>query len=127
MHTRGDEIWLVILKWNVWPPFEQIAIVHALAKKRSNGRIVRELLYFSAVRTFECQSRAALLAERPDAAAMIKYPASDTYLRNVAALNLPALWAAIDLPVLVVYGSADFITSEADSRAILEDVNRAHP
>ncbi|WP_156944284.1 PDZ domain-containing protein [Bradyrhizobium sp. Ec3.3] len=73
------------------------------------------------------QPRAALLAERPAAAAMIKYPASDAYLRNVAALNLPALWAPLDLPVLVVYGNADFITSEADSRAILEDVNRAHP
>ncbi len=58
---------------------------------------------------------------------MIKYPASDAYLRDVAALNLPALWAPLDLPVLVVYGNADFITSEADSRAILEDVNRAHP
>jgi pimeloyl-ACP methyl ester carboxylesterase len=75
----------------------------------------------------EGQPRAALLAERPAAAAMIKYPASDIYLRDVAALNLPALWAPLDLPVLVVYGSADFITSEADSRAILEDVNRAHP
>jgi alpha-beta hydrolase superfamily lysophospholipase len=39
----------------------------------------------------EGQSRAALLAERPAAAAMIKYPASDAYLRNVAALNPPAL------------------------------------
>lgn len=75
----------------------------------------------------EGQSRATLLAERPAAAAMIKYPASDAYLRNVAALNLPALWAPLDLPVLVVYGSADFITREADSRAILENVNRAHP
>ena len=75
----------------------------------------------------EDQSRAALLAERPAAAAAIKYPASDDYLRQVAAQNLPALWAQLDLPVLVVYGSADFITSEADSRAILEDVNHAHP
>jgi pimeloyl-ACP methyl ester carboxylesterase len=75
----------------------------------------------------EGQPRATLLAERPAAAAMIKYPASDAYLRQVAALNLPALWAPLDLPVLVVYGSSDFITSEADSRAILEDVNRPHP
>jgi len=40
---------------------------------------------------------------------------------------MPALWALLDLPVLVVYGSTDFITSEADSRAIVEDVNRTHP
>jgi pimeloyl-ACP methyl ester carboxylesterase len=75
----------------------------------------------------EGQPRAALLAERPAAAAMIKYPASDAYVRQVAALNLPALWAPLDLPVLVIYGSSDFITSEADSQAILVDVNHAHP
>ncbi|WP_338831813.1 PDZ domain-containing protein [Bradyrhizobium sp. 27S5] len=75
----------------------------------------------------EGQPRAALLAERPAAAAMIKYPASDAYLRQVAALNLPALWAPLDLPVLVVYGNADFITGEADSRAILQNVNSVHP
>src|SRR6516225_9427012 len=75
----------------------------------------------------EGQSREALLAERPAAAAVIKYLASDDYERQLAALNLPALWAQLDVPVLVVYGSADFITSEADSRAIVEDVNRVHP
>jgi len=75
----------------------------------------------------EGQPRAALLAERPAAKEAIKYPASDAYLRQVAALNLPALWAQLDLPVLVVYGSSDFITSEADSRAIVESVNRTHP
>jgi pimeloyl-ACP methyl ester carboxylesterase len=75
----------------------------------------------------EGQQRAALIAERPAAEMSIKFPASDDYLRQVAALNLPALWAQLDLPVLVVYGSSDFITSEADSRAILEAVNRTHP
>jgi alpha-beta hydrolase superfamily lysophospholipase len=39
---------------------------------------------------------------------------------------MPALWAQLDLPVLVVYGSSDFITSEADSRPIVEDVNLTH-
>jgi len=68
----------------------------------------------------EGQSRAGLLAERPAAASVLQYPASDAYLREVAAVNLPALWAQLDVPVLVIYGSADFSTSEADSRAILE-------
>jgi hypothetical protein len=40
---------------------------------------------------------------------------------------MPALWTLLDLPVLVVYGSSGFVTSEADSRAIVEDVNRTHP
>jgi uncharacterized protein len=68
-----------------------------------------------------------LLAERPEAARMIDYPASDEYMRQVAAQNLPGLWSRLDLPVLVIHGSADFVTSEDDNRAIVDAVNRAHP
>jgi hypothetical protein len=75
----------------------------------------------------ERQPRAALLAERPEAAKMIDYPASDNYMRQVAAQNLAGLWAPLDLPVLAIYGSADFVTSEDDNRAIVDAVNRAHP
>lgn len=39
----------------------------------------------------EGEPRGALLAERPAANAALKYPASDAYLRQVAAPNLPAL------------------------------------
>ena len=72
----------------------------------------------------ERQPRAALLAERPEAAKMIDYPASDDYMRQVAAQNLPGSWSRLDLPVLVIYGSADFVTSEDDNRAIVDAVNR---
>jgi pimeloyl-ACP methyl ester carboxylesterase len=75
----------------------------------------------------ERQPRAALLAERPEAAKMIDYPASDEYMRQVAAQNLPGLWSRLDLPVLVIHGSADFVTSEDDNRAIVDAVNRTHP
>jgi pimeloyl-ACP methyl ester carboxylesterase len=75
----------------------------------------------------ERQPRAELLAERPEAAKMIDYPASDEYMRQVAAQNLPGLWSRLDLPVLVIHGSADFVTSEDDNRAIVDAVNRAHP
>jgi pimeloyl-ACP methyl ester carboxylesterase len=75
----------------------------------------------------ERQPRAALLAERPEAAKMIDYPASDEYMRQVAAQNLPGLWSTLDLPVLAIHGSADFVTSEDDNRAIVDAVNQAHP
>jgi hypothetical protein len=42
------------------------------------------------------QPRAALLAERPEAVKMIDYPASDDYMRQVAAQNLPGLWSRLD-------------------------------
>jgi pimeloyl-ACP methyl ester carboxylesterase len=75
----------------------------------------------------ERQPRAALLAERPEAAKMIDYPASDEYMRQVAAQNLPGLWSPLVMPVLAIHGSADFVTSEDDNRAIVDAVNRAHP
>jgi pimeloyl-ACP methyl ester carboxylesterase len=75
----------------------------------------------------ERQPRAALLAERPEAAKMIDYPASDEYMRQVAAQNLPGLWSPLVMPVLAIHGSADFVTSEDDNRTIVDAVNRAHP
>jgi pimeloyl-ACP methyl ester carboxylesterase len=75
----------------------------------------------------EGQPRATLLAERPEAAKMIDYPASDEYMRQVAAQNLPGLWSTLDLPVLAIHGNADFVTSEDDNRAIVDAVNQMHP
>jgi pimeloyl-ACP methyl ester carboxylesterase len=75
----------------------------------------------------ERQPRTALLAERPEAAKMIEYPASDEYMQQVAAQNLPGLWSQLDLPVLAIHGTADFVTSEDDNRAIVDAVNQVHP
>lgn len=75
----------------------------------------------------ERRPRTALLAERPEAAKMIDYPASDEFMQQVAALNLPGLWSPLDLPVLAIHGSAEFVTSKDDNRAIVDAVNRTHP
>jgi S1-C subfamily serine protease len=49
------------------------------------------------------------------------------YMRQVATQNLPGLWSPLDLSLLAIYGSANFVTSEEDTRAIVDAVNRAHP
>jgi uncharacterized protein len=55
------------------------------------------------------------------------YPVADAYIQQVAALNIADAWMKLDVPVLVVYGRADFITDESDHRRIADIVNAAHP
>ena len=55
------------------------------------------------------------------------YPASDAYMQELAALNIAAPWMKVDVPVLALYGRADFITDESDQRRIVEIVNSSHP
>lgn len=51
------------------------------------------------------------------------YPAPAAYLQQAAAINIAAGWAKLSVPVLVIYGSADFITAEDDHRRIVDIVN----
>jgi uncharacterized protein len=53
----------------------------------------------------------------------LPYPASDEYMQQVAKTNVGKLWSAIRVPVLVVYGTSDFITAESDHRRIAAIVN----
>ena len=46
---------------------------------------------------------------------------------QTAALNVARLWSNVAIPVLAIYGSADFVTAEADHRRMVEIVNAAHP
>jgi hypothetical protein len=70
--------------------------------------------------------RAEVEAERPDCRA-VTYPASDAYMRQIAAVNLPALWERLKPDVLVVYGSSDYYTDAAQHQAVVEVVNAARP
>jgi pimeloyl-ACP methyl ester carboxylesterase len=45
----------------------------------------------------------------------------------VAAVNLPELWKGIDIPVLVIYGTSDPLTSADESRYLLNMINSFHP
>ena len=46
-------------------------------------------------------------------------------MREVAALNVAEPWGKVSVPVLVVYGDGDFVTTLADHERIVEIVNGA--
>ena len=75
----------------------------------------------------ERQPRQEILASRPECAGEIDLPASDAYLQQIAELDLPALWAGLKLDTLLVYGSADYLTSAEEHLAILETIEAARP
>lgn len=70
--------------------------------------------------------RAEILKARPDCADFIAYPASDAFMQQVAAQNLPDLWLKLKgVDVGVLYGAADFVTGREESMAIVEAANAA--
>jgi len=56
-----------------------------------------------------------------------QYGRPASFYQQLQALNLGQAWQQVDVPVLVIHGSADTIMSRADSFAIAEIVNQAHP
>lgn len=70
--------------------------------------------------------RADILKAKPDCAEHMAYPASDIYVQQVAAQNLPALWEkSKNADVAVIYGAADFVTGVDESKAVVDAVNAA--
>ncbi len=65
----------------------------------------------------------ALWYDAPDG----QYGRPAAFYQQLQDLNLGKVWEDVNAPVLVLHGSADTIMSQADSRAIAETVNRAHP
>jgi alpha-beta hydrolase superfamily lysophospholipase len=55
------------------------------------------------------------------------YPAPASYLQQVAALNIAEPWTKLAAPLLAIYGTADFVTAEADHRRIVDIVNGRRP
>jgi len=56
-----------------------------------------------------------------------QYGRPAAFYEQLQALNLGEAWENINVPVLVMHGTADNIMSNADSGAIAEIVNHAHP
>ena len=56
-----------------------------------------------------------------------QYGRPAAFYQQLQELNLGETWQNIHVPVLVLRGTADPIMSDADSRAIAENVNRTHP
>jgi pimeloyl-ACP methyl ester carboxylesterase len=56
-----------------------------------------------------------------------QYGRPAAFYQQLQALNLGEVWQKVDAPVLVIRGGADDIMSRADSEAIAQTVNQAHP
>lgn len=55
------------------------------------------------------------------------YPAPAAYMQQAAAFNIAEPWTKLALPVLVVYGTADFVTAQEDHQRIADLINAGHP
>jgi pimeloyl-ACP methyl ester carboxylesterase len=56
-----------------------------------------------------------------------QYGRPAAFYQQLQALNLGEAWQKVNEPVLVIHGTADTIMSNADSEAIAQIVNQAHP
>jgi pimeloyl-ACP methyl ester carboxylesterase len=61
--------------------------------------------------------------DKPDG----QYGRPAAFYQQLQALNLGEAWQRVNVPVLVMHGTADTVMSDPDSRAIAEIVNRSHP
>lgn len=57
----------------------------------------------------------------------ILYGMNYKYLQQLAALDLGAAWSKVSVPVLAMWGEADFAASKADSQLIADVVNKKAP
>jgi pimeloyl-ACP methyl ester carboxylesterase len=83
-------------------------------EKKPPGRIVEEHPDLREIKTQLC----------PDDAHM--YGRSVTFLRQVAALPMSEYWSKTDADVLAVWGRAEYVSTEADHRAIADLINAKH-
>jgi len=57
----------------------------------------------------------------------IRGPAPWTYMQQLGSLDLAPLWKKIDAPVLIFYGTADFITDDYQHQYLRDMINSFHP
>jgi pimeloyl-ACP methyl ester carboxylesterase len=75
----------------------------------------------------ERQTPEAVLDAAPGCADHIEYPAPFTYMQEWAALNPADAWKQVDVPVLIVYGTSDYVSTIADDPLLADLVNTFHP
>jgi hypothetical protein len=68
-----------------------------------------------------------LLRRDPACRDAVDYPAPPTFMQEWAALNVAAQWKQVDAPVLVVYGTADFVSSIEDDPYLVRMIDAFHP
>ena len=54
-------------------------------------------------------------------------PQPHTYMQQIGALDLAPLWKKIDAPVLIFYGTADFVTDDYQHQYLRDMINAFHP
>lgn len=73
------------------------------------------------------QTPGQIIAADKTCAEDIQAPAPYTYMQQVGSLDLAALWKKIDAPVLIFYGTADFITDDYQHQYLRDLINSFHP
>jgi pimeloyl-ACP methyl ester carboxylesterase len=68
-----------------------------------------------------------ILKDHPDFSEYITYPVNYIYMQEVAAINLPTYWKRVDAPVLLIHGSADFVSDAFDHTYLRDMINYYHP
>lgn len=63
----------------------------------------------------------------PACAGTLALPQPWTYMQQVGDVDQAAHLKRVDRPVLVMYGTSDFVTSESDSRYLVDMINGFHP
>jgi pimeloyl-ACP methyl ester carboxylesterase len=69
----------------------------------------------------------AIVAAQPACKDSIQYPAPHTYMQQWAALNLPAEWKAVTVPVLIVQGESDYVATVSDAPLLRDILESYHP
>jgi pimeloyl-ACP methyl ester carboxylesterase len=68
------------------------------------------------------QSVDAIVAAQPACRQEVYFDSPPAYIAQWNTLNLAEAWRAQDIPVLLLYGRADFVSSESESRALLKKI-----
>jgi pimeloyl-ACP methyl ester carboxylesterase len=91
------------------------------AKLASKERCMHRLLV-------EKRDAAEIETAEPDCKLRNAYPVGAAYMQQVAAINIAGLWSSLpSLPVLAIFGTADFVVDENDLQRIVDIVNSKHP
>ena len=75
----------------------------------------------------EKQTPDQIVAADKTCADEIGAPAPYTYMQQVDSLDLAPLWKKIEAPVLIFYGTADFVTDDYQHRYLRDMINAFHP
>jgi uncharacterized protein len=75
----------------------------------------------------EKQSFDDVVKGMPQCRDYISFPASYTYMQQWADLDLASEWKKVSSPVLIVYGSSDYVSSIADDPYMADLINSFHP